>query len=163
MSISLTPCHMTPMEMYYVQVLDCRNIEGRKRNRCWLLVSDGYSVSICLLKPYLNYLNENMLLSRFTVIKARFIEVKPMPIKKVLSNLYQLPSFLVEKPIFFIQDIKIVTKINHRIILTLKESSTFKIALLLNNPKEVNQLEIPTTLIHNINKCINFIHDCSLN
>ena len=130
------------MEEYLVQVINYKKIEGRIRNRCWLLVSDGHDCIFCLLKPHLNYMIKNMLLQRSTVIKARFLEVK-------LFNLFQLPFIPVEKSLFFIQDIEIVTpgaQINSRIISSLKHFCTFKLARMLNDPMEVHQLEVPRTL-----------------
>ena len=128
-----------PMEEYLVQVINYKKIEGRIRNRCWLLVSDGHDCIFCLLKPHLNYMIKNMLLQRFTVIKARFLEVKPISI--MLFNLYQLPFIPVEKSLFFIQDIEIVTpgaQINSRIFSSLKHCCTFKLARMLNDPMEVH-------------------------
>ena len=86
MSRSLTLGAMSntkPMEEYLVQVINYKKIEGRIRNRCWLLVSDGHDCIFCLLKPHLNYMIKNMLLQRFTVIKARFLRGEPLLHQKI--------------------------------------------------------------------------------
>jgi hypothetical protein len=154
--------HTKPMEEYLLQVINYKKIEGRLRNRYWLLVSDGHDCSFCLLQPHLNYLIKDMLLQRFTVIKARFLEVKSIAIKKVLFILYQLPLIPEEESLFFIQDISIVppeAQVSSRIISSLKNCSTLRLAHMLHDPEEVQQLEIPGTLEEDINKLIKFIHD----
>jgi hypothetical protein len=141
-------------EELYVQVLGYKHIQGRVKNRCWIQVSDGNALNFCLLKPHLNYFIKNMSIQKFTVIRAKFQEVKQIYIKKVLQNLYQLPQLKNEMPLFFVEDIHIEIpgdQIGYRIIFTLKKLSILKLANVIKNPMEVQQLEIPKTLMEDIN------------
>ena len=165
MSLKLTigaMSHTKPMEEYLLQVINFKKIEGRVRNRYWRLVSDGHDCTICLLKPHLNYLIKDMLLHRLTVIKTRFLQVKSSSIKKVLYNLYQLPLVSAEESLFLIQDISIVPQedqASSRIISSLKDCSTLRLANILHDPVEVQQLEMPRTLKEDITELIMFINN----
>ena len=141
-------------EELYVQVLAYKHIQGRVQNRCSIQVSNGHDLNVCLLKPRLNYLIKHMSIQKFTVIRAKFFEVKQISIKKVLQNLYQLPQLKKEMPLFFAEDIHIEIpgdQIGYRIIFTLKKLSILKLAKMIKDPMEVQQLEIPKTIIEDIN------------
>ena len=99
--------HKNTREELYVQVLGYKHVQGRVKNRCWIQVSDGHDLNFCLLKPHLNYLIKNMSIQKFAVIRAKFLEVKQISIKKVLRNLYKLPQLKKEMPLLFLEDIHI--------------------------------------------------------
>ena len=141
------------MDPSCVQVLDFKNVQKGLNNRCWLLVTNGHSTNICLLKPNLNYLIKDNVLQIFAVIRATFFEVKPIAIKKLIHNLYELNMTDITRPLFFIENITVKIpgpKIGHRIISTLKKISIMKLINMSNDRTRILELELPLSVIKDI-------------
>ena len=141
------------MDPSCVQVLDFKNVQKQVNNRCWLLITNGHSTIICLLKPNLNYLIKDKVVQKFAVISATFFEVKPIAIKKVIHNLYELNMTDITRPIFFIENIVVKIPgptIGHRIISSLKKISIMKLINMSNDKTRFLELELPLSVIKDI-------------
>ena len=146
------------MDPSCVKVLDLKNVQKRLNNRCWLLSTNGHSTYICLLKPNLNYLIKDKVIQKFTIISATFLEVKPLSIKKVIHNLYELNMTTITRPLFFIENIVVKIPgptIGHRIISTLKKISIMKLKNLLNDKTKFLELELPLSVVKDIETVLN--------